>query len=329
MRFARKMSAIGALVVASILFAIPAHALGSRTLPGGETLFALDNNASIGTLYTLDAQTAAPEFRGGPGSASAYADNAQGAYNPADGQGYWIGFDGTSYDLVQVDPGIGDSTRKGSFNDGLNPVAIIGMAIDEVGNAYGFDSSYLYSIDLTNALVTPIGALTPVASLKAFAFNPADQTFYAVGNVAATNATLYSVDVASGALTPVASGASFPLIEPGEKRVMSLAFDSDGQMWGIDANRKLFGAASVSTFASSLELVGLVTTVLPDSIFIQYTTTGDSGGAEDTSGASGSTAHTLAQTGSDSATMIAIALGAVTLTGTGIALIVRARRRNP
>lgn len=324
-RIIRRVAVAIAVIALSTFTAQGALAAGTRSLPANNVLYAIDDNNTIGTLNTVDVLSGTPTVVGNRGSASGFTDNNQGAYDPTSGKGYWIGYGNSAYELVQVDLTSGNGTSKGRFTDGTNFVDINAVAISSAGVAYGADQNYLYSVNLTNAHVTKISTNTLGASILAFAFNPADSTFYAIGSSGANNATLYSVDVAAGTLTSVLANASFPAIEPNKKRVYAMGFDSDGKLWGLNANNKLFSVTSVADFATSVELVGAVNPAIPYSMFIKYAVASSSNGGGSGSGST-STAG-LANTGANSARDIILGAAAGLAIAGGIIVVARTRGR--
>jgi hypothetical protein len=320
----RRIAVVAAVVALSVFSAQSAHAAGTRSLPSNNTLYVIDDNASIGTLNSVDVLTGTPTVIGNRGSASGYGDNSQGAYNPVTGKGYWVGFSNPAYDLVEVNLATGNGTSKGRFTDGTNFVEIVSLAIGADGQAFGIDVNYLYSVNLTNAHVTKISTSAFGAHLIAFAYNPQDSIYYAIASSGNNNASIRTVNVSDGTSTEILSNASFPAIEPNKKRVYAMAFDSDGKVWGVDANSRLFSATSVATFSTSVELVGDVNPAAPFSMFIKYPVTSNNSGG----GTPAPTDSALASTGTDATLLLGLGSAAVAGIATGVVLVTRTRRRS-
>ena len=326
-RTLRRAAVIAAVIALSALGAQSALAAGTRSLPSNNTLFVIDDNNSIGTLNSVDVLTGTPTVIGNRGSASGYGDNSQGAYNPVTGKGYWVGFNNPAYDLVEVNLTTGAGTSKGRFSDGTNNVDIFSIAIGADGRAFGLDQDYLYSINLATAHVTKISTSTLGGHLIAFAFNPADSTYYAIGSTSNNNASIYTVNVADGSATEVLANASFPAIEPNKKRVYAIAFDADGKLWGLDANSKLFSATSIADFATSVELVGPVNPAVPFSLFIKYPVASNNSGSGSGSSA-GTSSDPLANTGTDARLMLGLGAAGIAAIAGGVVFVTRSRRRS-
>jgi hypothetical protein len=324
-RTLRRVAVVAAVVALSAFSAQSAFAAGSRPLPANNTLYVIDDNNSIGTLNSVDVLTGTPTVIGNRGSASGYGDNSQGAYNPVNGKGYWVGFNNPAYDLVEVNLTTGAGTSKGRFSDGTNNLEIFSIAIGSDGRAFGLDQNYLYSINLTNARATKISANAIGGNLIAFAFNPANSTYYAIGSTGTNNAAIYTVNVADGTATSVLANSSFPAIEPNKKRVYAIAFDADGKLWGLNVSNKLFSATSVADFATSVELVGPVNPAAPFSLFIKYPiASNNSGGGS----GSGSSSEPLANTGTDARVMLGLGAAGMAAIAGGVVFVTRSRRRS-
>ena len=307
----RSVLLIVALVATS---AFSAQAAGA--FPSGDTLYALAyDTPREGTLKTVNTSTAATTIVGTPGTGAgqnpglSVGDTAQGAYNPNEPtKGYWIFFDGATK-LASVNLSTGTSTVIGPFGA---PTDMVSIAIGADGSAYGLDSAgSLFSVSLQTGAATLISTAPP-ASVAAFAYNPADSTFYAV-----SAAKLWSVNVSTGVFTQVQTG--YPAA------VRSIAFDADGVLWGTESTSfRLFTTTVVANTAATITTVSN-TGINSQSLFIKYVPATPPAPSPVTPAT-----PTLANTGINSAMgwMLGVSGGVIVIGGTALLLIARRNKRS-
>lgn len=247
----KPLGAATALIgLAALAFA--ATPVAAATLPAGDQIYLLpcDDDVYDGILYAVDATTGVATRVGdwvNPDD-TVYTCAGPGAYNPVTGLGYWIAWEGPEAYLISVDLTTGVNTNIGQFTIEGDPYYTpIAIAIDGTGAAWATswdeDPDILYSLDLATAALTAVGptgtgassdnyglAWDPVTNLV-YAFNVGTEDFYTV-NTATGAFTLYNDDVL-GDLNPYA-----------------IAFDSAGQVWGVDQN--LISAPLTNLDASEL-----------------------------------------------------------------------------
>ena len=224
----------GVGLAALVLAGTPATA---ATLPATDDIFILpcDNDEYDGLLYKVDPATGQTTRVGtweNPDT-EAIGCAGPGSYNPVDGKGYWISWD-TPANLIQVDLATGVNTVVGGFTlEGEPYYTPIALAIDGAGNAWGtsWESTpdVLFSVNLATAELTVVGP-TGVADESENYGLAWDQV---TGGVYAYNTgtnDFYTVDTATGAFT-VFNDDVLASIEP-----YAIAFDSAGQVWGIDGD---------------------------------------------------------------------------------------------
>jgi hypothetical protein len=296
-----------AVVTASVFSAQTATAF-----PSGDTLYAIAyDTPREGTLKTVNTSSAATTIVGTPGTGAgqnpglSVGDTGQGAYNPNEStKGYWIFFDGTTK-LASVNLATGTSTVIGPFGA---PTDMFSIAIGADGSAYGLDSAgSLFSVNLQTGAATSISA-SPPAGVTAFAFNPADSTFYAV-----TAQKIWSVNVSSGVFTQVQTG--YPT------DVRSIAFDADGVLWGTESTSyRLFTTTVIPNTAATITTVSN-TGINSQSLFIKYVPVTPPAPAPVTP-----STPTLANTGIDVAKAWIFGVSGVLIVSSGAALLMITRR---
>jgi LPXTG-motif cell wall-anchored protein len=223
-----------ALGIAALAFsASPAVA---ATLPAGDAVYILpcDDDALDGLLYSVDTTTGVASRVGSwvNPDESVFSCAGPGAYNPVNGLGYWISWSGGVGYLISVDLTTGVNTLVAPFTiEGVNYYTPIALAIDDEGNAWapswGLPTDTLFSVDLATAALTEVGptGVTPTSANFGLAWDPVTDTVYAY-NVDGND--VYTVDTATGAFT-VFDDDVLQTVEPD-----AIAFDSAGQLWGIN-----------------------------------------------------------------------------------------------
>jgi|WetSurMetagenome_2_1015567.scaffolds.fasta_scaffold16269_3 hypothetical protein len=151
----------------------------------------------VSSLVTVDITTGAATTIGSITGISQYATALD--FNTANDTWYYGETDGVTSKLYTVDVSTGAATYVGDLT-GLG--ALIGMAIDCSGNAYGVDinSNQLFSINLATAVSSPIGALGFDPSYAQDAdFDASTGTMYlAAYNFATSTGEFRSVDLTTG-----------------------------------------------------------------------------------------------------------------------------------
>jgi LPXTG-motif cell wall-anchored protein len=222
----------------AVLSATSAQAISFRTLPAQNTLYAFDCDSNpFGEILSVDVSTFAGTLVAGSGSAdSKYQCAFQGAFNPTNGDVYWLSAAGsiTTY-LMKANLTTGVSTVMGQIKLNGTPVQAQAIAIGADGIARATVATQpaevthtLYSLDLTSGALTNPVTITGsnVTSIfYSFAFNPKDSQFYLYSR--AGNRIL-KVNVSTGVTTD-ACVFSTPYF-----RIKGFSFDQDGIAWGAD-----------------------------------------------------------------------------------------------
>jgi len=164
--------------------------------PSATTLWAL--NDTTGELGTINLATGA--FTGVV-AAPAPTGNWTGLAIDASGT-FWAS---DVSDLYTIDPGTGVSTLVGPF--GISGGLMIEVAINLDGDMYGHDiaTDSIYSIDTATGAATLIGPTGLAANFaQGMDFDFSDGTLYIFGYTGGGTNTFGTVDLATGAVTPLA-----------------------------------------------------------------------------------------------------------------------------
>jgi hypothetical protein len=173
-------------------------------LPGSQRFFGLDVQPSTGTVYGIEPTASALYVVDvTTGTATLAASTGLNvvtsiAFDPTTGVLYGLGRNVTS--LYTIDPVTGASTVIGNTGGTVRT----GLVCSAAGTLYGFSlSGALYTVDKTNASVTPIGGGGGGIGLLE------DATFTSAGELFITDydGQVYEIDPLSGASTLVASTA--------------------------------------------------------------------------------------------------------------------------
>lgn len=226
-------------IAALALTAAPATA---ATLPAGDAVYVLpcDNAEFNGQLFRVDTATGQATRVGdwvNPDPV-VYDCAGPGAYNPVDGLGYWISWADDAGYLISVDLSTGVNTLVGEFTlGGLPHYTPLALAIDAAGNAwatnYDFvaDTDVLFSVDLATAALAVVGPTGLPAGSEDYTYGLAwDPITEAVYGYNLFTLDVYTVDTATGAFT-VFDGFVYSTLLP-----YAMAFDSAGQLWGINGD---------------------------------------------------------------------------------------------
>jgi hypothetical protein len=178
-----------------LLCSIALLALTSACLKADALAYAMLNSAQAQTFGTLDLNTGAfsainpnEDAMQVPGNVTALSLASFG------GNLYALGASGGNT-LYQVDPTTGNLTVIGS----VNPAAFIGLGSTIGGLYVAGDPNTLYSLDPATAATTAISGNSFVPGFSSpYSISENGSTLYV-----SANSTLYSVDLATGALTTV------------------------------------------------------------------------------------------------------------------------------
>lgn len=135
--------------------------------------------------------------------------------------------------LYALDPTGGELGPVGSYtltNPG-SEFAIGGLEFAPDGTLYGISltsSARLYSIDPLGAGMVEIGPLGVNAFEGGLAFDPTNGTLFGVNAVVSGAASLFTIDITTGAATIIGT------IHNGAHDFNGLAFDGGGTLYGID-----------------------------------------------------------------------------------------------
>lgn len=227
----------GATGIAILALATASPAVAA-TLPAGDAVYILpcDSQEFDGQLFSVDTSTGAATRVGdwvNPDT-DLFPCAGPGAYNPVNGLGYWIGWGGGAGKLNSVDLTTGVSTHIGDFTlEGEPYYTPIALAIDGAGNAWASSWSIspdvLFSVNLATAELTVVGPTGVTAESENYGLAWDSVTGMVYGyNTSTTD--FYTVNTTTGAFT-LFNDDVFTDVVP-----YAIAFDSAGQVWGIDGD---------------------------------------------------------------------------------------------
>lgn len=325
-KFIKKFAAVFVAVGLIITTAGIAQAVGTRAIAANNHLFGFDgvSSSNYGTLHELDPLAGSSSAIGTRGTYSPYGFPMQAAFNPANNSVYWINSDfnnATPNYLMKANTNTGASMLVGEFLDDQAATAVDSMAISPTGNAYAFSSGKFYSVNLTTGALTLINAATGKTRFYSFAYNPADQNFYAISND--TTGGLYAVNVQTGVIDQILSITGFPNLgsgtSAGAKRVFSMAFDKAGSLWGVNVDGDLFSTVvtglDAADMVTGIQLVGTPGQSGTNSLAITYPSS------------SSNTGGSLANTGSSNNSALGLSIAALGSLLAGAGMIFVSRRR--
>lgn len=254
----------GLVTLAALSSGAAANAVQSRSLPSGETLYAVScdytNSAPLGQLASIDTATAVASAIG-TGSTNSHANcAAQGALDQSTQLLYWASWDATPNYLFKTNTATGVSTPIGTLTVTSGPtfdISSLMMGRDGVLYAVyalvnGSNWNYgLGRVDTSTGAITAIATLTNGGSVLAdpktgsnsgklifaAAFNPADNTYYVIHQT-----TLFAINVSNAALTSAGNNGD-------NNWWWSLAFDSNGTMWSTGDGDLM--SSTVTTWATA------------------------------------------------------------------------------
>ena len=228
--------------------AAPAMAAG-RDIDPGDSMYTISCDALVDIYNDWQLMSVAPTTAVstpiGDGTGNQDLDSCadQPAYDASTGKSYYvqITFDGeVHWALASVNVSTGASTTVAEFlwENGEFPTLprIDAIAIAPDGTAYAIGDGTLWTLDLTNATVEPIGE---TLSAQAFASDPRTGEFYAIEY----GGDVYSFDdiANSGAVTFVGSITHPDLDLDGDVTgVRALQIDGGGTFWIVVDTREGF-----------------------------------------------------------------------------------------
>lgn len=304
---------LGALALATMMFALAspaAQAAQTRTLPAGDTLYAIDCEDGLGELVTVDVSTAVLTAVGegyGPDADCA----AQSAYDADSGIAYWVAWADVDT-LFSLDPTTGESTLIGSVETGIDEFLNVGgLMIGQGGTLFALYSTFdedlqAYALNLASVNKST-GTMTFIAEVDATAFednmwssayNPADNAFYFIDEF-----TLYRLNVATGAATSLGNNGS-------GVRWNGLAFDSEGTMWSTGRDPVESATIDGWTSADDNQETDAPTTLDGDDWY---------------SGSPFIVSSGLAETGAGEDSALALGVGSLLLIGSGVLMVANRR----
>lgn len=317
----KRSLALAALLGISLTgFGGAALAAQTRTLPAGETLWAVDCEDIRGELVSFDVATAVGTSIGDSAGDDFIDCAGPGSWDPATGLGYWVSWtNAMPYHLFSIDLETGASTDVGELiEDGVTYNNYYGLIIDPEAGAFVINPIpgnlvHLSRVNLSTGVATAVGDLTLDGasyadhnSIWSAAYNPADGKSYFIDVYGGDN-KLYSIDLETAEVTLIGNS-----VEP---EWYGLAFDSNGVMW--TTGQSLVCSSTVEGWGVEgvEECSDNGTTVdgsgwFSESNFISYTYDAHSD---------------LAATGFDPSGII---FGAIGLIVTGVAVTVRRRVQN-
>lgn len=306
-------AALGLLV----LGAAPASAAGN-TIDEADALYALDCDTTAWQLYGVDSPTGALTGIGSGTPDEDYGCSYQAAYNPATGVSYYIQarMGSTTLAIIDVVTGVTTPIDEFYYLDVEFPTYPFAeaIAIGGDGAAYILGGGLLYSVDLATADVEPISET--IDNVYAFAWDSVTGGFYAVERE--TN-ELFQIDVTDGSYVSLGVLA-FPDEDVADYFSYSLQFDEAGTAW-LSADVYV---TEDEFYESALWSFSLTDPALT-AVLSGYTTLGDDYTyTESLLIVPGTPEPALAATGTDSAPLLAGALGLLVIGGVAVALRRRA-----
>jgi len=312
----KTLSAAFALTGAAALVLIgatPAHAAGNAIDPG-DSLYSIscDSNWNLWQLFGVDSTTAfSTKIGDGSGSTpDSPACAGQPAYDFTTGSSYYIQwyYDGdvNVASLAKIDTGTGASTTinefvwvNGEFPTAINVDAI---AIGPNSTAFALAEGVLYSLNLANADLTPVGS--SLVDTYAFAYDQKTGQYYAIDD----SRDIFTVDVTDGSFDYIDTVAI-----PGEDGIYSLQFDEAGTFW-VQADEDSEGGAGLYSFTLATVGAPVYSGSFTDDPYYTEALLIVPGAA-------------LAATGTDLGAIVPLAAGAGALALVGMALLIVRRRR--
>jgi hypothetical protein len=222
---------VGAAIALTATVAVsPSYAAESpRTLPAGQTMFALSCdrfNDGLSDLHSVDAATAV-STPVGTGTQTADFCSYQPAWDAVTQTAYFLDYTSYPRSLSTMNILTGVRTVGPQFADGPGSPYVRAIAISPTGDAYATGDGMLYSMNLVNAALTPIGSIGQ-GDPYGLAFNPAG-VLYGLDY----DGNLYTINTGSGESKPVTT-LRFPSnVDPADAYTYpgAIQFDSSGILW--------------------------------------------------------------------------------------------------
>lgn len=232
----RLVSAAALVVGLAAATTAPAFAVDARTLPAGDTYYAMPCVFS-GNFPSHNLNTVASDGSTSSVGATEFEENfclADGSFNVVDGFYYAYDWAEQEYNKVNIETGavqsLGDLTLDDvSFTD------VEGTFVDSAGNHYLLNDvevddevwQYgLYSIDITDLSLTLIeDDLAVGGTISSIAFNSVDSKYYALQNDGPGH--IWEIDLTDGS---VLDKGQIDICDGGTD-CWGLDFDSTGNLW--------------------------------------------------------------------------------------------------
>ncbi len=351
--FSKKLFLAGlgvAVLGLSATIATPALAtVAAPTLPASDSLFAIncqgEGDPSVWSVLPSGAATPI-------GSDTAVACASGGSYDPVSKTFYFIERH-EGYYLSSFDPATGTVVRGPMFGGEMYEPHQI--AFDDSGHGFVVgvgNGAFFDSVDVTTGAMTRIG--TTNTNVYSMAFNPVDRTLY---GFSWSGGVVFTIDPSTGLETTVQSGVTYAQgylpapdsTTPTGDHPNGVTFDSNGIAWlRMDGNNA--AAASIVAYdpatneswstGTLVDATGLVYTTLPHYWQSNTFLVGPAVIAPPASDPASTTVPdlapattvpdlALAMTGTNGSATALLAGGAGLLGLTGIAIVMRARRRSP
>jgi hypothetical protein len=219
---------VGAAIALSVTVAVsPSYAAETpRTLPAGQTMFALSCDSSVSDLLSVDAATAV-STEVGTGTPTESFCSQQPAWDAVTQTAYFVDAPG-SYYLSRMNIATGVPTVGAKFTLGGDTIEVDSIAISPSGVAYASSGDMLYSLNLTDATLTLIASAGQLPSLYGLAFNPAG-VLYGLdyyGNLYTINTGTGEGTLVTTFVFPSEGDTAYSGTDPS-----SIQFDSSGILW--------------------------------------------------------------------------------------------------
>ncbi len=219
---------VGVLALTGV--ATAANAAGTRTLPDGNSLYAItcpyysDDAAQTpnNQVLALDEHTAVATAVGSGTEIDGSTCAGSPAVDPTTGIVYaLVAVDDYDFPiLVTVNLVTGVSSKVADITDGTDPFSAQALAIGLDGSAYALSGGDLYSLNLTDGVMTFIAS--SLVDTWGFVSDPVSGLFYAIDEVG----EVFEVDVTDGTFTSL---GQLPFIVSDE--AYSLTMDSNSVFW--------------------------------------------------------------------------------------------------
>ena len=218
-----------ALVLAG---ASPATAAAPEALPPAQALYAIDCDIYGPQLWSVGADGASTPVGNHEITSSENSCSGGAQTNPIDGLTYFIYFPGGPLTtLARVDLTTGVVVPIGAVS--VNSSYAWQLFITNSGDAFLFDRQVLYSLSLTDRVITAVGTMAP-ESLRAVGYDSTTDTIY--GFDYSNTIGVYTIDRTTGEATKTDLSGTWPTADclDGTREAAlpnNVAFDSAGIAW--------------------------------------------------------------------------------------------------